>query len=105
MNESEDEIRQKLIEALEASGAEARPVQMPTVLFDAEDERTINSIAGDVVSLMRARGVTVADGVMAMLIMASQHIDMIPDEDAAQELRMSAVAILLGHYEFRGETH
>lgn len=105
MNESEDEIRRKLIEALEAGGAEVHPVPMPTILFDAEDERAIKSIAGDVVSLMRARGVSVADGVVAMLIMASQHIDAIPDEEAAQEMRMSAAAILFGHYEFRGETH
>jgi len=105
MSENEEDARKMLIAALESGEADIRKMQPETILFDAEEERELENIGNGLVKYFNANGVEVPTGVIAMMVMASQHLNMIADEDAAQEMRMMCVSILFGNYEFKGEPH
>jgi hypothetical protein len=105
MSEAEEDARKILIAALESGEADIHKLQPETILFDAKEEREIEDIGNDLVKHFNAQGVQVPDGIIAMMVMASQHLNMIADEDAAQDMRMMCVSILFGNYEFQGEPH
>lgn len=83
---------------------EVREMEIRQVLFSAEDKDDLLALVKEIAAFMSSSGVSIDDGIAAMMMLTHSHITTLPDE-AVPDVVAQCVAVMTGNYTFEGGLH